>query len=534
MPLDRVLARLRQRVTSPQRAAFLTCFFTGYLIHLFAFTNIIPNSDGLSRVFDLQQMTVSGRWFLHYASFLNDFTQMPALIGFFSLLFLSLAAAGVVTILGLHSRALSAFAGALMVAFPCLGYVFLYMFTASAYCMAIFLAVLAVCLVKRGGWLRSIAGCVLLALSMGIYQAYAAVAVALSLLAVLRACLNPRTSLKGITRLGARMVGFLAVGAALYYAILQIFLAVKDLELLDYLGMSEAESGYPIARLPGLILTTYKQVIAFFFWPSGSNSFTTPVLVVLDLLALALAVVCFAVLVLRRSLWREPWRLIGAVVLAALLPLAVGFAQIISPFSDATPIMKYAYVLVYLAVLLVADQGLSFLPRPQGGAAASSVLAVCLLGITLYSANINNLLYTASEQAHRATLSYATRLLTRIESCPGYTGTEEVLIIGSFPTNRIYANIESYRLVDHYSVPRDTVAPLNKHIYYYFNDWLNVPIPEPEEEILIAVAQSEEFQAMPLYPADGSVQMLDGRVVVKIQEEYTPKSDYELAYENRR
>ena len=86
-------------------------------------------------------------------------------------------------------------------------------------------------------------------------------------------------------------------------------------------------------------------------------------------------------------------------------------------------------------------------------------LALCLAGVTLYSANINNLLYTAADQAHRATLSYATRLLTRIESCPGYTGEEEVLIIGSFPTDRIYADIESYALVDHYSVPRDTVAP---------------------------------------------------------------------------
>ena len=278
MPLDRVLARLRQRITPTRRAAFLACFIAGYLIHLFAFTNIIPNSDGLSRVFDPQQMTVSGRWFLHYASFLNDFTQMPALIGFFSMVFLSLAAAGVVTALNLHSRALSAFAGVLMAAFPCLGYTFLYMFTASAYCLAILLAVLAVCLVKRGGWLRTLAGVVLLALALGIYQAYAAVAVALSLLVVLRACLHARTTLKGTARLGFRLAGFLAVGAALYYGILQIFLAVKDLELLDYLGMSDAGSGYPIAQLPGLILSAYKQVFVFFFWPNGSNSFTTPLL----------------------------------------------------------------------------------------------------------------------------------------------------------------------------------------------------------------------------------------------------------------
>ena len=57
MPLDRIAARLRQRIPATSLAAFLSCFLSGYLIHLFAFTNLIPNSDGLSRVFDPQQMT---------------------------------------------------------------------------------------------------------------------------------------------------------------------------------------------------------------------------------------------------------------------------------------------------------------------------------------------------------------------------------------------------------------------------------------------------------------------------------------------
>ena len=118
MPLDRIAGNLFQRTSSAQRAAFLACFVSGYLVHLFAFTNIIPNSDGLSRVFDPQQMTVSGRWFLHYASALNSFTQMPALIGFFSMVFLALAAAGIVSVLGMRSRSLAALLGVSMAAFP--------------------------------------------------------------------------------------------------------------------------------------------------------------------------------------------------------------------------------------------------------------------------------------------------------------------------------------------------------------------------------------------------------------------------------
>lgn len=106
--------------------------------------------------------------------------------------------------------------------------------------------------------------------------------------------------------------------------------------------------------------------------------------------------------------------------------------------------------------------------------------------------------------------------------------------MGAIPEDQLTAQIDIYDQVDHYSVPRDTVAPLNKHIYYYLNDWLNIPVAEPDEDTMIAVAASPEFQSMPLYPAQGSVQMVDGRVVVKLQEEYTPKSDFEIAYENRR
>ena len=75
---------------------------------------------------------------------------------------------------------------------------------------------------------------------------------------------------------------------------------------------------------------------------------------------------------------------------------------------------------------------------------------------------------------------------------------------------------------------------LNKHIYYYLSSWLNFPVEELPEETMQAISDSPEFQSMPLYPAQGSVQVLDGRVVVRMQEEYTPKTDYEIAYENRR
>ena len=176
--MDKQMSRLWQRVDPAARAAFFSCFMVGYLAHLFAFANLIPNADGLSRVYDPQQMTVSGRWFLHYASALNDFTQMPAAIGLVTMVLLGLAAALTVDILKIRGRVAAGLWGAIMAAFPCLGYTFLYMFTASAYALAILLAAGSVWLARRGDkW--SLLGPVLLALAMGIYQAYVTVAIGL-------------------------------------------------------------------------------------------------------------------------------------------------------------------------------------------------------------------------------------------------------------------------------------------------------------------------------------------------------------------
>ena len=535
MSIDALGRRLWQAVSPVRRAAFFSCLIAGYLCHLYAFTNLIPNSDGLSRVFDPQQMTVSGRWFLHFASYFNGFTQMPAVIGLFSVLFLALAAALAVSLLGIRSRALSALSGALMAAFPAVGYTFLYLFTASAYCFAIFLAVLSVSLARRGRW-HWLAGCLLLACSMGTYQAYVTVAIGLSLLVIFWETLDPSASFSATLRLGVRLMLFLAAGAVLYYGILLVFLQVKDLELLSYLGMDAASSGYPFSRLPGLLLDTYKQVAAFFFLPGSANTFTSGWMAVLDLAALALGGGCFLLCMGQEGLWRARWRPLGGLAMLALLPLGINFGQILSPWSAPTPLMKYAFVLVYLAVVLLADRAL---PAAGAGAAvlrrrAAPCAALWLVLLLLFSLNTNNRLYTASAQAHRATLSYATRLASRIESCPGYTHGMPVYLIGSFPTDRVHNSVEGFAQVDHYSVPLDTVAPLNKHIYYYLRDWLNLPIEEPAEADLMAMAERPEFAAMPRYPDDGSVQIIDGCLVVKVQEEYTPKSDFEIAYENRR
>lgn len=524
-------ASLRTRVSDRWAAveksvkwAFFACLISGLLIHLFAFTNIIPNSDGISRVNDPQQMTIVGRWFLHYATWFNAYTQMPMLIGVLSLLFLGLAAALTAKLLAVKSPLFAALIGILMAAIPPLAYTYLYMFTASAYCFAIFLATLSVYLTERYrfGFLWS---SILLALSVGIYQTYVTVAISLCLLVLIRFAIQNPDEPKKLLLAGLKKIVFLALGMGIYYLVLQLFLRAKDLTLLSYLNMNDTFAHYPLAKLPSILKSTYVQVIKQFFFPHG---FVNIAIIAADALLALLALLCLLLSLIRKK--AKLATVLMLVGLLILLPLGINFTQVLNPSSEPTPIMQYSFVYpLALALALLSD----FDTKRLGTVCKVLGIAAALL-LTLKYAQVDNLCYTASMQAHRATESFATRLVSRIEQTEGYEAGMEVAIIGGYPDDYYTSPIASFETVRHYSCMPTTVTPLTKQIYYYFNNWLNVPIAEPEEATLIAVSESAEFKAMPRYPSDGSVQRIDGRIVVKLADEYTPKQQFEIDYENRR
>ena len=544
-------------------AAFVCCFLAGYIVHLFAFTNILPNADGISRVSDPQQMTISGRWFLHYATAWNGFLQAPAVIGFFSVLFLSLASSLTVSLLRVRSAVVGGLIGALMIVFPSVAFTYLYLFTASAYCFGILLAVLAVWLTARYRF-GVIPGVLVLACAVGTYQAYLAVAVSLALISVILPALEGKSKAKKVILEGLKQILLLILGLAVYFVTLRIFLKVKDLTLLDYKGIGGLGDDLSIKSVLDLVFSAYKEFVKYFFVPHSFALYTTPVTVAGNALLALAGLWAFVRLIVRNGLLKRPGVLVLVLILCCLLPLALNLTVLM---DEAMPIMRYALVFAYVLALALVDQATAqSLPLegkvapPQaetdevasGSADASDnsvplpaapsrrplllrLLALCAaLLLFLVSFQTDNTVYTRSATAHRATESFATRLVERVESTPGYEKGMEVVIIGGFPRSVYYSEIDAFLEIEDYSNLSSTVTPLTKQVYYYLNDWLNVPWAEPDEATLIAVSDSKAFKAMPLYPSDGSILIQDGQVIVKLAKKYTPKKDYEIAYENRR
>jgi hypothetical protein len=94
-----------------------------------------------------------------------------------------------------------------------------------------------------------------------------------------------------------------------------------------------------------------------------------------------------------------------------------------------------------------------------------------------------------------------------------------------------------------YNVPMeltvyDAQMPEQNHQPSSFDIWWDY-ITYGEGKYTTEIAQAYfdilvDHRVMPLYPSDGSIAIIDGRVVVKLAEVYVPKQPYEIAYENRK
>ena len=62
-----ILAFYENKVKKSWKTAFYSAFFIGLLVHIYKFTNLLPNADALYNFYSNQNMTASGRWFLSIA-----------------------------------------------------------------------------------------------------------------------------------------------------------------------------------------------------------------------------------------------------------------------------------------------------------------------------------------------------------------------------------------------------------------------------------------------------------------------------------
>ena len=219
------------------RIPLISSWIVGLLAHMFMFTNKIVNHDDVLYLFSKGETLVSGRWLLALTGYIFPNCSMPWIYGVLSLAITAATVCLIVKIFDIRSKYLQALLAGLIVSFPAQTSIFCFMFTSAPYALAFLGSVLSVYILIRGSLKSLLAGSAVLALTLGIYQGYIAVASSLYIILMIQALLKGEPAGK-VFKDGLRYAAALLAALGLYYAVTLVICRLSGTELLSY-GYSE-------------------------------------------------------------------------------------------------------------------------------------------------------------------------------------------------------------------------------------------------------------------------------------------------------
>lgn len=497
---------------SPEFSAAVSALVYGMLVHLFALTNLLHNHDNIASQPGGYGMGVElGRWFLEILGRFFDKAglnyNLPSVNGMIYIALLAVAAALLVSVLKIRSKVSAALIGALFVSFPTVTATMIYRYTTVFYGISAVMAVLAVWVFGkfRGSLLVS---ALLVALSMGIYQAYVPLTIALFVLQLICAGLRGEADAKQLVIHGLADCLALVLGLVLYFMGSKISTALYGQTLVDYQGVSTM-GNITVSQLPKLVGNALKAVCCL---PVRDYcGVANRALMRIAYLLLGISSVAMMLWIFVKKI-----RNIGACIITALLlvafVLAVGFVEVMVPDGWIYTLMVFSFSLLACAPLAF----LECLPEADKKKLAALLRkAVVLLVVLLvffygYYANVN---YTAVCFAGEQIDNYLSGVVLRVTMTEGFTTDKQWALMGDIQDPLFDS---PWQEEISYTGLGFTQYLLNQ---YSRRDWIEnyigYDIPRADAGTMSALAQTEEVKAMPCYPNAGSIRVIGDVIVVK-------------------
>ncbi|MBO5094809.1 MAG: glucosyltransferase domain-containing protein [Lachnospiraceae bacterium] len=520
-----------KRIAPPVRWTFAMTFLVGILVHFYSMSHKFFNYFEMGNIFSympfLQEDTVGlGRWFMPIATNLFTSFSMPVFNTLICLLYMSLASALIVDLLEIRSRAYAVMFGLVFVTFPGLTCVLSYGVNCDEITLALLLSILAGYAFYK--WKYGIVwGALLLCLSLGAYQPYMSATIGVVYMMLFMKAFREKNSWKEFSLSAIRAVVMLAAGFLLYYIILQITIAVTGAQLSDYHGVDNMTSFTPKGLAKGLVYT-YGYFLSYFFTTAYTYTVDRIVCNVIG------AAAFMAALVRRLRTPRDGGEAactdgcsnILLVLLLCFLPLGVNAAPFLMADRVGAGVDRYMiFSLMFLWALLLAmldacrTEKLTFMSEKRGNlvqwAGALAVSASILSGFL-----ICNQAYHRMEAMTETTGALLNRIAARMEETPEWNKDMPVYFVNcrALVNEKYEVEIPEYEAIRNMPGTFLRSSYSEEAIVDYLEVYLHFPVREATQEQREAVEKTPEFARMESYPAQSSVQVIDGVMVVKISE----------------
>ncbi len=306
-----------KNIDTRYKLSFVMSIISGFLVHVYMYTNVFLNQDGISHFFRARDTFSSGRWFLGPLSGLFSDYTLPWLNGVVVILSLGIITCFIVNICQIKSYINIILISLITVTFPNVTATNIYMFVADAYLIAIMFAVISVYFVDKGKY-GSIISVILLVLSTAVYQINIFYAVALYSLKMLRVIIN-NYDIKIILKKLLKYILIVIISLFVYLIINKLIINYLDITLSSYKNINTM-GNIQIKDIPLLLKSGIREFFKFFF--ISTRAYTGKTAIYMNAIVFATILISVVKIGLNKEIL-EPGNKILIILLIVVSPLVL-------------------------------------------------------------------------------------------------------------------------------------------------------------------------------------------------------------------
>lgn len=458
-----------------------------------------------------------GRWMLYLLirmerMFFGDGNfSLPMINGTIAIICSALSICLLVDLFEIHSATLCLLLGGFAVSIPSVTSLFGYMYNAHFYSYALLLSVLGpYCILKKNKWPYFVLGIVMMVCSSAIYQAYIPVMLSTFLIAVIQmfSCAYREDQLKAVWKKTGIILLSCLIFISLYIFSLNFLTTHYGVMLSSHKGLNNL-GAKSLSVYFQRILVAYNEFIA----PGQTKAYTMfPENIRLPYFVLIALAFVFSGKILYS---RRKTPCIDAVLalLILLVPLTVNFIFVMVDRSYVYSLMMYGQMMFFVFFAWVFERAISGIH--SRAAHVERTVCMSLLGVlVLMYCRYDNTCYLKMALMQSETTRYYSTLVARIQSTEGYDSWKYVSYIGRPQPGRQDNSVENITELDHIQIyPYWGLQNAIKGNWReYMRIWCGYTAHEVDQSYF---KDDPEVNAMPHYPNEGSIKVINDTVVVK-------------------
>lgn len=504
--------------------SILFTFIWGIIGHAYGLLNFTISHDSLEALYSARTENAwkisLGRFFVPlYRTLTRGPLTAPWLIGMLALIWIGISSYLVIQLFNLKSDLGMILTTGILTVNPVVcALIATYLHDFDVDMFALLLMVLAVYFWEKKPGAAGGMAAIFIASGLGLYQSYLSVAIVLILMILMLQLINGK-KFKDVFLKGTKACFLVLAGGGLYLILMKL--------ICFFTNQTVSESYNSISRLWNLswtmifrhILQTYYYFFIYFTHPVTTYSFGIMPFVNLLLGVCVLGIVGY--LLFRADIGGLEKLLL--LCMGILLPVALNVSYIL---SDGTlhGLMMYAFCLVYLFALLIVRWFLKTVDEKWRRVGKNIRILTVIIVFLVFWNNIilSNAAYLKKDLERQQMLSLMTRVVAAIEEREDYVqGETRLAFVGKIQKD----TMEGFELFAGDGRTSGVIG-LNENIQIknsrnyeqYFRYVLNIPVNLCESQELLNLMNKNEIKQMPVFPAHGSIEMIDGTLVIKMGE----------------